>query len=71
VSLDLATGGDAPGTTGLTVLPVIAAVMIVVGLLAAAGPARRELRIHPAEALRDRKSPDHQITRSPDHQIRL
>ncbi len=41
-------GWNVPG-----VLPAAAALMIAVGLLAAAGPARRVLRIDPAEALRD------------------
>jgi hypothetical protein len=53
VTLDAASGGDALGAFGLTVLPVIAAAMVVVGLLAALGPARRGLRIHPIEALRE------------------
>jgi ABC-type antimicrobial peptide transport system permease subunit len=38
---------------GAVVLPMVAALMIVVGLLAALGPARRGLRIHPIEALRE------------------
>jgi ABC-type antimicrobial peptide transport system permease subunit len=33
-------------------LPIFGAVMLVVGLLAALGPARRGLRIQPSEALR-------------------
>jgi ABC-type antimicrobial peptide transport system permease subunit len=53
VTLDVASGGDALGTFGLMALPVIAAAMVVVGLLAAIGPARRGLRIHPIEALRE------------------
>jgi ABC-type antimicrobial peptide transport system permease subunit len=32
---------------------VVAVVMVLVGLVAAIGPARRGLRIHPSEALRD------------------
>ena len=35
------------------ILPATAALMIVVGLLAVAGPARRALRVNPTEALRD------------------
>ena len=35
------------------VVPMTAVFMIVVGLLAAAGPARRGLRVDPTEALRD------------------
>jgi putative ABC transport system permease protein len=53
VALDLASSGEALGTAGFTVLPVIAIMMVVVGLLAAFGPARRGLRIQPTEALRD------------------
>jgi ABC-type lipoprotein release transport system permease subunit len=34
-------------------LPVIATAMVIVGLLAALGPARRGLRMPPTEALRD------------------
>ena len=34
-------------------LPVVAAFMTVVGLLAALGPARRGLSIQPTEALRE------------------
>ena len=53
VLLDTATGGDALGQAGLTVLPVIAIVMVGVGLMAAFGPARRGLRLQPTEALRE------------------
>jgi hypothetical protein len=35
------------------VLPVVAACTMLVGLLAAAGPARRGLQIQPTEALRE------------------
>ncbi|HEV2736395.1 MAG TPA: FtsX-like permease family protein, partial [Longimicrobiaceae bacterium] len=38
---------------GAIVLPGISALMLAVGLLAAAGPARRALRVQPTEALRD------------------
>jgi hypothetical protein len=34
-------------------IPVAASIMLIVGLLAAAGPARRALRLDPTEALRD------------------
>ena len=40
--------GNIPG-----VVPAAAAFMVVVGLLAAVGPARRSLRVEPTEALRD------------------
>ena len=51
--LDRASGGEALGVPGWRLLPAMAAIMIVVGLLAAIGPARRGLRIQPTEALRD------------------
>jgi ABC-type antimicrobial peptide transport system permease subunit len=35
------------------ILPGVATLMLMVGLLAAAGPARRGLRIQPTEALRE------------------
>jgi putative ABC transport system permease protein len=38
---------------GLILLPVVAALMVVVGLLAALGPARQGLAIQPTEALRE------------------
>ncbi|HVL68751.1 MAG TPA: ABC transporter permease [Vicinamibacterales bacterium] len=50
--IDRASEGELLGPLGRTLLPVTALVMTVVGLLATAGPARRGLRIHPAEALR-------------------
>ena len=53
IVMDMATEGEALGSAGLTMLPIIAATTIVVGLLAAFGPARRGLRVQPIEALRD------------------
>ena len=47
--------GDAErrwGGNGLILFPAVAAVMFAVGLLAAAGPARRGLSVQPTEALR-------------------
>lgn len=38
---------------GAVILPLVAVFMTAVGLLAALGPARRGLRIHPTEALRE------------------
>jgi hypothetical protein len=38
---------------GAVILPLVAVVMTVVGLLAALGPAQRGLRIQPKEALRE------------------
>ena len=49
--LDRATTGDLMRGHGAVVLPIVVAVMTVVGLLAALGPARRGLQIDPAEAL--------------------
>jgi predicted permease len=50
--LDLTTGGELMAGKGPLLLPLVAALMFVVGLLAALGPARRGLRIQPSEALR-------------------
>jgi putative ABC transport system permease protein len=47
------TRGELLQGNGSVVLPVVAGVMLVVGLLAAVGPARRGLQIHPTEALRE------------------
>jgi putative ABC transport system permease protein len=52
VLVDRLSGGDAMGGNGLVLVPSVAAFMLVVGLLAAAGPARRGLRVSPTEALR-------------------
>jgi putative ABC transport system permease protein len=52
VALDLAAGGELMAGTGLLLVPGTAAFMLVVGLLAAAGPARRGLNVQPTEALR-------------------
>ena len=40
------------GSLGLGLLPIAALVMVLVGLVATLGPARRGLRIQPTEALR-------------------
>ena len=51
--VDVLMGGDALGPTGrLVFVPMMAVVMIVVGLIASIGPARRGLRLQPTEALR-------------------
>jgi putative ABC transport system permease protein len=50
--LDRAMNGGFTGGRGAYLLAVVAAMMMVVGLLAAAGPARRALRIQPTEALK-------------------
>jgi ABC-type antimicrobial peptide transport system permease subunit len=50
--LDVAADGDLMGRQGAVILPAVSAFMIVVGLLATLGPARRGLRINPIEALK-------------------
>ena len=50
--LEVATEGGLMQGNGAVVLPLVAVLMIAVGLLAAAGPARRGLRVQPTEALR-------------------
>ena len=50
--LEMATEGGLMQGHGTVILPIIAVVMVAVGLLAAAGPARRGLRVQPTEALR-------------------
>lgn len=52
-SLDVLTEGEVMGGEGAVFLPAVSALMMTVGLLAALGPARRGLRIHPTEALRE------------------
>jgi putative ABC transport system permease protein len=46
-------GSDLMGDRGLALLPAVAALMFIVGILAALGPARRGLAVQPIEALRD------------------
>src|SRR4029079_14727879 len=52
VLLDRATGGELMSGAALVVVPTAASVAVLVGLLAAAGPARRALRVQPTEAIR-------------------
>ena len=52
IGVDLAAGGVLMDGTGVLVVPATAAFMLIVGLLAATGPARRGLRVQPTEALR-------------------
>jgi putative ABC transport system permease protein len=52
LALDAASGGELMRGKGLAIAPAIAALMVLVGLLAASGPARRGLRVHPTEAMR-------------------
>jgi ABC-type antimicrobial peptide transport system permease subunit len=50
--LDVASDGEMLGSSGRAMLPIAAVVMVIVGMLATLGPARRGLRIQPTEALR-------------------
>ena len=52
VAIDRASGGAMMSGIGLLLVPVTVALMVVVGLLAATGPARHGLRVQPTEALR-------------------
>jgi putative ABC transport system permease protein len=51
--LDVAMGGEVLFGRGAVLLPGVCVLMMVAGLLAALGPARRGLRIQPMEALRE------------------
>jgi ABC-type antimicrobial peptide transport system permease subunit len=50
--IDYSGDGEALAGHANVVLPIIVVVMILVGLIAALGPARRGLRIEPVEALK-------------------
>jgi hypothetical protein len=50
--VDRALGGGFTSQTGLLIIPGTALFMTIVGIIAAAGPARHGLRIQPTEALR-------------------
>ena len=50
--LEFATEGGLMKGHGVVVLPLIAIIMMLVGLAAAIGPARNSLRVHPTDALR-------------------
>jgi ABC-type antimicrobial peptide transport system permease subunit len=52
VAVDRASGGELMRGDWPVAVPGMAALMLVVGVLAAAGPARRGLRVQPTEALR-------------------
>jgi putative ABC transport system permease protein len=52
LSVDFLTGGATLGAEGRLFVPAMAIVMMIVGLAASIGPARRGLRIQPTEALR-------------------
>ena len=50
---DIATGGETLGPAGRTMfVPLMAVLMMAVGLIASIGPARRGLKVQPTEALR-------------------
>ena len=51
--IDFFSGGEMLGRAAAILLPVMAVLMAAVGLLASIGPARRGLRVHPTEALRE------------------
>lgn len=51
--MNLLTEGDLTGGEGRIVLPLVASLMLAVGLLATIGPARRGLGVEPMEALRE------------------
>ncbi len=53
VALDLAMGGQALYGRGAVLVPAVCLLMAAAGMLATAGPARRSLRVHPMEALRE------------------
>lgn len=52
-ALDQSFKGEMLQQRGAVILPMVALVMTIVGVLAALGPARRGLRIQPTEALRE------------------
>jgi putative ABC transport system permease protein len=51
-ALEVASGGEVFGGRGLLFVPVIALLLVLAGLLAAIGPARRGLRVDATEALK-------------------
>lgn len=53
VLLEGMTGGGLMDGKGIVLLPAVATLMLVVGMIAAVGPARRGLRIQPMDALRE------------------
>ena len=53
ILIDVLSGGEMMGGAAAILLPVMSVLMVAVGLLASIGPARRGLRVHPTEALRD------------------
>ena len=53
LSADHLSGGTLFGKEAVVLLPTMSGGMVIVGLLAAVGPARRGLRVQPTQALRD------------------
>ena len=53
VLIDGLSDGEMMGKAAPVLLPVMSLLMVAVGLVASIGPARRGLRVHPTEALRD------------------
>ena len=53
VLIDWLSDGEMMGKAAPLLLPVMSLLMVAVGLVASIGPARRGLRVHPTEALRD------------------
>jgi hypothetical protein len=51
--LDVAAEGELMARQGAVMLPIVGCLMMAIGVLAALGPARRGLRVHPTEALRE------------------
>ena len=50
--VDMESNAEFTGGVGLRMIPAVAAFVLLVGLSAAAGPARRALQIQPTEALK-------------------
>jgi predicted permease len=53
VAIDRAVGGGPLAHGGVVLLPIVAALMLAIGLTAALGPARKALSVQPTEALRE------------------
>jgi predicted permease len=52
ILFEVITDSDVTGRHGAVVMPAVAMIMVLVGLIAAVGPARRGLQIDPVESLR-------------------
>lgn len=53
VAVDRAIGGGPLSREGVVLIPIVASLMLAIGLLAAIAPARRGLAVQPTEALRE------------------